>query len=457
MSSTIDYLNSNKLYIDHVIDATEYTEFKNKVIDQLCANVEIKGFRKGHAPREKALGHIDPQKLASTLMKEVLDHYTPDLMKELSIKCKEDKRELTQFEVDYDIEKTSENEDGSFKLRLIARLLPDIDLGFLDKISLPKINDKDIAFPTLKEFMESSANGIISEYNEYTDIDRAAKHGDMVTVEMSGEVDGKEVPTMAATDLKIIVGSGQFLPDFEKNMVGVKSGETKTFDLPFPDSYTPELAGKTAQATVKIKKTEETKYKTLEEVLKNSEKAQANYKDKADFETKVTEYHKQRVDQLTQQKSIDNAVMKTRKNMPEFEVEQEFLESQSKSLMDALKNEMEAQKMTLGEAMQKSRYLNITEDEAKSMDEKKAEKIISDKVAQDIRWSLLLSYVYRKHIDDKDKVSEQEFKNMVADAQTNPTKYGLQPNLPAQELESILNERVVTTKSVDWLVKKLSK
>jgi trigger factor len=84
-----------------------------------------------------------------------------------------------------------------------------------------------------------------------------ATNGDRVTVDFVGSIDGVEFPGGKAEDYAFVLGEGRMLPEFEAATVGLKVGEAKTFDLAFPEDYHgKDVAGKTAQFTITLKKLE---------------------------------------------------------------------------------------------------------------------------------------------------------------------------------------------------------
>jgi trigger factor len=88
----------------------------------------------------------------------------------------------------------------------------------------------------------------------YEAADRAAENGDRVTMDYVGTIDGVEFAGGKAEDQSVVLGDGRFLPEFEKSLPGMKAGDSKKFDLKFPDDYAgKEVAGKTAVFEVKVK------------------------------------------------------------------------------------------------------------------------------------------------------------------------------------------------------------
>ena len=88
----------------------------------------------------------------------------------------------------------------------------------------------------------------------YIDTDRAAAVEDRVVIDFLGKKDGEPFQGGQATDYPFVLGQGMMLPDFEKAVEGAKVGESKTFDLAFPDDYhAKDLAGQTVQFEITVK------------------------------------------------------------------------------------------------------------------------------------------------------------------------------------------------------------
>jgi trigger factor len=91
----------------------------------------------------------------------------------------------------------------------------------------------------------------------YDETDRASATDDRLVIDFVGRKDGEEFPGGKASDYSVMVGGGMMLPDFEAQMVGVKAGETRSFDVAFPADYqSPDLAGNTVQFEMTVKKVE---------------------------------------------------------------------------------------------------------------------------------------------------------------------------------------------------------
>ena len=91
----------------------------------------------------------------------------------------------------------------------------------------------------------------------WEEADRKSKDGDRVIVDFTGTIDGEEFQGGSGTEIPVVLGQGQMLPDFEKGLKGIKAGDQKTIKVKFPKDYhADDLAGKTAQFAINTHRVE---------------------------------------------------------------------------------------------------------------------------------------------------------------------------------------------------------
>lgn len=108
---------------------------------------------------------------------------------------------------------------------------------------LPYVSDEDV---------QMYIYDLVDENTEYNPVDRAAKEGDFVNIDFAGTIGGEEFEGGSASGFEFTLGQGEFLDEFEKNIPGMKKGESTTFKVTFPEDYLEELAGETADFTVTL-------------------------------------------------------------------------------------------------------------------------------------------------------------------------------------------------------------
>ena len=155
---------------------------------------------------------------------------------------------------------------------------------------------------------------------------RAAASGDRVTIDFTGRIDGTEFPGGKGTDAPIVLGEGRMLPDFEAGLTGMKEGETKTFDVKFPDDYHgQEVAGKTAQFETTMKKVESPKLPEVDAEFAKSlgvadgDVAKMREEVKANVEREVKKRIEGEVKNQVMQALIDSTPVEVPKSLIEME------------------------------------------------------------------------------------------------------------------------------------------
>lgn len=84
------------------------------------------------------------------------------------------------------------------------------------------------------------------------DSNAGAQNGDTVVIDFAGYKDGVQFAGGTATNFPLVLGSGQFVPGFEEQLIGMEKGETRDINITFPENYVPELAGQDVVFTVTV-------------------------------------------------------------------------------------------------------------------------------------------------------------------------------------------------------------
>ncbi len=208
-------------------------------------DIELKGFRKGKVPLpllKKQFG----QRVLGEAMQESVD----DAMKAHF----EEKGERPAFEPNVKMTNEAWKEGDDVEVEMTYEALPAIPEVDLASVTLERLvvkADEGAIEEALKRLAESA--------QEFTDRDEGAvaEDGDQVVVDFVGRVDGEAFEGGSAEDYPLVLGSGSFIPGFEAQLVGVKTGDEKAINVTFPEEYgAAHLAGKDAvfDCTVKAVK-----------------------------------------------------------------------------------------------------------------------------------------------------------------------------------------------------------
>lgn len=150
----------------------------------------------------------------------------------------------------------------------VFEVFPEVQIGDLSTAEIEKIATEvsDSAIDKTVDILRKQRRTFSQRPH-----DAAAQDGDRVTVDFEGKIDGETFEGGKAADFQFILGDGQMLKEFEEATRGMKSGESKTFPLAFPaDYHGKDVAGKTADFMVTVKKIEAAHLPEVNEALAKS-------------------------------------------------------------------------------------------------------------------------------------------------------------------------------------------
>jgi trigger factor len=160
------------------------------------------------------------------------------------------------------IEPKQDSPEGQLAFDATFEVYPEVEIGDLTAVEIETVKsvvsdseiDKTIDI-LRKQRVHFHTKGEAGEHGDGGEA--IAANGDRVTVDFVGSIDGVEFPGGKAEDYAFVLGEGRMLPEFEAATVGLKVGEVKTFPLAFPEDYHgKDVAGKTAEFTITLKKLE---------------------------------------------------------------------------------------------------------------------------------------------------------------------------------------------------------
>jgi trigger factor len=137
------------------------------------------------------------------------------------------------------------------KITIDLEVLPEIETPSLDGLKLERLT-----VPVSDEAVMETLTRIGGSNKSYKDAPKTKKaaDGDQLIIDFTGSIDGVEFDGGKAEDAPLVLGSGTFIPGFEEQLVGVKTGDAKTITVTFPENYQADhLAGKAAQFAITVK------------------------------------------------------------------------------------------------------------------------------------------------------------------------------------------------------------
>ena len=252
----IENLEHSQKKFTFEVKPEEFETALDKAFQEENAKVSIPGFRKGHAPRSVFEKTYGVEYLFSSAVDVILNDKVQEIFK--------DQEELTKTFIGQfrpSIEKAPVR-GKKFEVALIIDVQPEVTLPDYKSI---EVKAKDLV-ATDKE-VEDAIKAITRKDAKKADkADQTIALGNYATFDFVGSVDGKEFEGGKAENYELEIGSGQFIPGFEDQMVGMKVGEVKDVNVTFPEQYqAAELAGKAAVFKVTIHKVQEETFPELNE------------------------------------------------------------------------------------------------------------------------------------------------------------------------------------------------
>ena len=364
-------------------DRNDLEPARIKALERLAHGIKISGFRKGKAPANVVEKHVDPNELASQTLDIAIRSSLPEVFKKEKIEpismphvnvTKYVPGEMAEFVVESDI-------------------LPEVKLGDYKKLKTKrekvKIDDTEIQ-DTLDKIAKAQATPKV--------VKREAKLGDQVIIDFVGKKDGVAFDGGSGKDVKLELGSNQFIPGFEDGVVGHSSGDKFTLELTFPEDYhNADLAGQATEFDVLLKQVNEMEVPAIDDNLAQKTGAFATLKElKEDIKKNLTARVERQVDEQYKDALVMELVGKSQLEAPKTLVEEQF-----QSIQQDLERNLQARGIT------SENYFG-TSNQNREEWEKDARKVAEDRILA----SLVLQALARElniEVDDKavdQKISE---------------------------------------------------
>lgn len=226
------------------VDKKEWIQEQEKAIKFLAKEVKVPGFRKGNVPFDVASKKINPQDIFSRALDKIIKNVAKNVITTPEFKKIED--DILELPPSVDVAKLTKEE---LQLNFSYVLYPEVKIdGYKDikpTVKMKSVTEQDIK-TQLDNYLAKNAMTVPKE-NGWV-----AKE-DIVTFDFKGFVDGQPFKGGEAKNYELTIGSGQFIPGFEDQMIGMSIGDKKDINVTFPKDYhEKKLAGKPAKFEVVV-------------------------------------------------------------------------------------------------------------------------------------------------------------------------------------------------------------
>ena len=307
--STVEKIDKNIVGFEFSVSAEEFENAIEKAYKKNVGRINVQGFRKGKAPRMIIEKYYGKEVFYEDAVNIVLPDAYDKAIEENNIEA------VAQPEID--VKEISAENGVVFTAKVTVK--PEFELGTYKGVEVSKITHRTT---------EKEISGEIEKVRErnsrlVTVEDRAAELNDTVNIDFEGFADGKAFEGGKGEGFDLVLGSGQFIPGFEDQLVGKNIGDEVDVNVTFPTEYHAEdLKGKDALFKVKINGIKVKELPDLDdEFAKDVSEFDTFEEYKADVAKKLKEANKAKSKQEFENKVIDKVVENTEIDIPEAMIE----------------------------------------------------------------------------------------------------------------------------------------
>lgn len=295
---------TNVVEIEFTSDKAAFDAACDKAYKKNVGSISVPGFRKGKAPKHIIEKMYGKGVFYDEALNEIVNPAFADAIKDQDFKM------VSQPEFDV----VSIDDDGvTFKAKFYVK--PEVEIT--DYIGIPVTK-------TVREASDEDADNEISDTQKRNSrqvevTDRAAQDGDIVVIDFDGYVDDKPFEGGKAEKYNLTLGSGQFIPGFEEQIVGKNIGDEFDVNVTFPAEYhAAELAGKPAVFKIKL---HEIKFNELpaldDEFAKDVSEFDTFAEYKTDVKAKIQDRYNKQADGEVEEQLINALIEKLKAEIPE--------------------------------------------------------------------------------------------------------------------------------------------
>ncbi len=422
MKTNLEKLENDKVQLEITMEEEETEEAIDKASRELANKVKVPGFRKGKVPRNV----IEARLGQGAIMEEALETLLPEgygkAIEEKGIEpIDQPQIEIVQAEP-----------EKPLVFKATVQLRPEAELGEYKGVEA-KIEDYEVT----DQDVDNSLEKLRETHSKMINIEgRAAEKGDHIVIDFEGFIDGQPFEGGSAEGYSLELGSESFIPGFEEQLFGVKTGQEKEVKVSFPEDYhVEELAGKESTFKVSVK---EIKKKILPELDDDFAKTASEFATLQELREDTKENLEQTaVDAI--KRNFENEVLLKVVENADAEVPQVMVEKRMEQMMERTGEELKRQGISMEDYL---KYVNKTEEELKEEMKPNAER--------EVKTELVLEAVAKEEGLEASEEDINEEINKIAEA------YSQEPDTVRSTFESqgtipIIEKNIQMRKAISFL------
>lgn len=421
MKYTLGEKKNGKITVDFVLNEKEWEAEIENAYKKNCGKYKVEGFRQGKAPRkmlEKSFGEF-------LFWEDALNDLLPRAYQEMLSKEKE------LFPVDYpqvDVKKFAKE---GVEFTATITLLPELTLGEYKGLEVEQEKVK-----VTNDMVEKELENLKNRQVRFVEVnDRAAKMGDVTTINYAGSIDGVAFAGGTAEKQELELGSHTFIEGFEDGVVGMNIGDEKDINVTFPAEYhAPELAGKPAVFKVKLLEIREKQVPEVnDEFAKEVSEFNSLEELKADIKAKTKERLEDASRKAAESKLLEKIVDNAKVEIPEC-----MVESQLDRMVEDMSQRLAYQGLKLDDFL---KYTNKTIEDLRNERRAEAERTI--------KTTMTLEAIIKA---EDIKVTKEEFNAKLEEIAKgmNQKASDLKKTMKAEQ-EDFVNNTIISEKVINYI------
>jgi len=291
------------------LDSKEIESYLDHAAKEFAKNVQIKGFRKGHVPRNIIEQNYGKEILVDVMLDlKLSDIYQKALVQEKITPISSPKVDILDRE--------------KLTIQFTTASEPQVETKDLAKVKV-KLEDKKVA----KKDVDLELENMLLRFAEVKEVERKSKNKDEVVINFEGfDEKNKAINNTKGENYPLKLGSNSFIPGFEEGLVGTKKGDKKDLELEFPKDYhAKDLQGKKVTFKVEVLKVNETTLPELNEEMieKISHKKQSKEDFLKDLEKRIQERNTQQAKAKAEEELYSKFLEKAKVTVSELMIKDE--------------------------------------------------------------------------------------------------------------------------------------
>lgn len=429
------FTNSTTLSSQFLVDADNYSKVTNKITNEFLSNIEIPGFRKGKAPKHLAEEKLNQDYLKNSIFQEAIFENYNESEKSIKEFLEKDGRRVLSIGISNKLEDFIESVDG-FTFSLITNLLPKIDLSKIEQIEIsePKADDIQNRL-TIDEVIAKETEGLIKMFGQYEDSTKASTTTSRIVCDISESNLTQGGETVQDKDTTVNLGVGQFPADFESELIGLKTGDSKEFKIKLNvKDDVQEFEFKVVCHSV-----QELKTKTIDELFEIDEKVVQAFVSVDAFKKTVSDRYTQETLSILNNVKTRAVLEAAVAQYQDVELDEETVKAESDRIIGEIKKESDPVAHFNG--------LNMMY--AEPATSKTLESQVTKYVRGEFISSKLLLVIYFEKVEEK--INDEEIDSNTKEILKNPTQYGYPADITEKVLKDQVFDRLLNYKSTQWL------